>query len=161
MDFQSRGNNFKLTFGAQELSRGMRPSKRMPRNSGYLIQSSGAVGRDGVLQVLDPLSSLDLSFITDGFPYPQLFVFPSLIIACGETQIYEYESGSFVLKITVSAGNTWAAISYGNFVYLSNGTVSVIRDSQNMSYALSDLPIASCICDFNGQVIIGGPKESS
>jgi len=155
MEFQPRGDNFRLTLDTQELARGMRPSKRMPRNSGYLIQSSGAVGRDGVLQVLDPLSSLDLSFITDGFPYPQIFIFPSLIIACGETEIYEYESGAFVLKITASAGNTWAAISYGNFVYLSNGTVSIVRDSQNMSYALSDLPTASCICDFNGQVIIG------
>lgn len=158
MDFQPRGDNFKLTIGAQELARGMRPSKRMPRNSGYLIQSSGAVGRDGVLQVLDPLPSLDLSIITDGFPYPQIFVFVKLIIVCGKTDIYELVHGTLQLKLTVSAGYTWEALDFRDFIYMSNGKVSVERDPASALYSLSEQPIAGAMENYNGQVIIGSSE---
>ena len=159
MELVPRGDNFTLSFNAQDLSRGLRVSKRALRNSGYLVQSSGAVCRDGVLQTLDEMSREDFSIITDGFPYPQIFVFPDLIIVCGETEIYELVSGALELKITVSAGTTWSAMASGEYVYMSNGEVSVVRDPNSLTYALSDLPTASCICNFNGQVIIGSPDE--
>lgn len=161
MEMQPRGRNFKLTLSSQEIGRGLRPSKRVPRNSGYLTTCKGAVGKDGVLQVLDSMNSLDLSDITDGFPYPQIFIFPLMIIVCGETQIYEWVAGALVLKITVSAGATWDAISFGDYVYISNGVVSIVRDPATREYAISDLPQASCICNFNGQVFIGAPGEDS
>lgn len=45
-----------LAIDSKELKKGLRPSKRMPRNSGYLTECSGAVGRDGVLSTLDELT---------------------------------------------------------------------------------------------------------
>jgi len=46
------------------LDRGLRPSKRMPRNSGgFLVECAGAVGRDGVLQVLDEITRLDMDLV--------------------------------------------------------------------------------------------------
>ena len=161
MEMQPRGRNFKLTLNSQDIGRGLRPSKRVARNSGYLITCKGAVGKDGVLQVLDSMDSLDLSDVTDGFPYPQIFVLPSVIIVCGETKIYEWVANALVLKITVSAGATWDMISIADYVYISNGVVSIVRDPITREYAESDLPTASCICNFNGQVFIGAPGEDS
>ena len=125
------------------------------------MQNSGAVGRDGVLQVLDEMSEMDLSAITDGFPFPQIFVFPHTIIVCGKTVIYEWVSNALVQKLTVAAGNTWDAIASGDYIYMSNGKVSVVKDPISITYSLSALPVASCICNFNGQVLIGAPDEDS
>jgi len=161
MEMIPRGDNFKLTLNAQDLMRGLRPSKRSIRNAGYMIKCMGAVGRDGALQILDQLDAMDLTAITDGFPYPQVFVFPNMIIVCGKTKIYEWINSALVLKLTVTTGNTWEAIASGEYVYLSNGKVAVVRDSADWTYALSDLPVASCICNFNGQVLIGAPGEDS
>ena len=161
MELQPRGQNFKLTINTQDLVRGLRPSKRAGRNAGYLIQCSGAVGRDGVLQVLDSMTALDLSAITDGFPFPQIFIFPQMIIVCGETDIYEWANSTLVLKLTVSAGATWDAIASGEYVYLSNGEVAVVINPDDQTYALSDLPVASCICNYNGQILIGAAGEDS
>ena len=159
MELIPRGNNFTLSLNAKDLARGLRVSKRSLRNSGYLVQSSGAVSRDGVLQTLSNMSQEDFSVITDGFPYPQIFAFPNLIIVCGETQIYELVSGTLVLKITVTAGTPWSVMASGEYIYMSNREVSVVRDPNSLAYALSDLPTASCICNFNGQVLIGSPEE--
>jgi len=156
-----RGNNFRLTISTKDLKRGLRPSKRSPRNSGYLIRCAGCVGRDGVLQVLDSMTALDLDVITDPFPYPQLFVLPSMIIVCGLTTIYEWVSGALVSKLTVTAGSTWSVVASGEYAYMSNGKVSVVRDAFSGVYTVSDLPIASCICNYNGQILIGSPEEDS
>ena len=161
MEMIPRGDNFRLIIDSQDLVRGMRTTKRAPRNSGYLTRSMGAVGRDGVLQTLDQMNALDLSAITDDFPYPQIFVFPMVTIVCGETKIYEWISNALVLKLTVSAGALWDGEASGEYVYISNGKVSVIRDPVDLTYALSDLPRASSICNFNGQFIIGAPEEDS
>lgn len=161
MQMIPRGRNFNLIIDSKDLARGLRPSKRTPRNSGYLIQSSGAVGRDGVLQVLESLETMDLTSITDGFPFPQIFVFPHVIIVCGKTAIYEWLSDALVHKLDVEAGSTWDAIASGDYVYLSNGKVSVVKEPNTSQFALSTLPVASCICNFNGQVLIGAPDEDS
>ncbi|HUS89590.1 MAG TPA: hypothetical protein VMW91_09535, partial [Desulfosporosinus sp.] len=49
---------FTINIESKHLVRGLRPSKRMPRNSKYLVECAGAVGRDGVLQALDELTRL-------------------------------------------------------------------------------------------------------
>ena len=160
MELIPRGSNFTMNLNTQDISKGLRLSKRSMRNSGYLIQSSGAVSREGVLQTLSNMSQEDFSIITDGFPYPQIFTFPNLIIVCGKTQIYELVAGVLVLQIIVStAGNTWSAIASGEYVYMSNGEVAIVRDPGSLTYNISDLPSASCICNFNGQVLIGSPGE--
>lgn len=154
-----RFRNFTETIQAKRLVRGLRPSKRAPRNEGYLIDANGAVGRDGVLQALDSLTRMDTSTITDGFPFPQIFVFTNAIIVCGLLKIYEWVNSALVLKYTAAAaGGTWSAVDYFDYVYLSNGKIAVIRNAESKIYALdATLPHATAICNYNGQCIIGSP----
>ncbi|MBW2570357.1 MAG: hypothetical protein JRE47_13595, partial [Deltaproteobacteria bacterium] len=98
--------------------------------------------------------------IDDGFPYPCQFVFTNFTIVCGETDIFELESGVLKWKLTVTAGTTWRALDFHEFVYMSNGKVSVTRDPSTKEYAISDQPVASAMADYNGQVIIGAPGVS-
>lgn len=151
---------FSVTIDTSRLSKGLRPSKRMPRNSRYLVECSGAVGKDGVLQSIDELARMITDTITDPFPYPQIFVFTNLILVCGKTKIYEWVADSLVEKLTVTAGSTWSAIDFYDYIYMSNGTVAVTRDASTKLYSITtSLPTAQAICNFNGQVLIGAPDE--
>jgi hypothetical protein len=149
---------FTKQINTKNLGRGLRPSKRMPRNSNFLFECAGAVGRDGVLQVMDELTRMATTAITDGFPYPQVFVFTKIIIVFGQTKIYEWENSALVEKLTVTAGDTWRAVDFHHFIYASNNEVSVERDSLTKLWSLSDQPVASAMCNYNGQVFLGGPK---
>lgn len=154
----SKGGKFSHVIGAERLSKGLRRSKRSPRNSEFLVDCQGAVGRDGVLQVIDELTRMATTEITDGFPYPQVFVLVNLIIVCGETKICEWIDGTLVEKLEVSAGSPWRVVDFYNYVYMSNRTVAVVRSSADGVYSLtSDLPTASAMCNFNGQVLVGAP----
>lgn len=153
----SKYGKFSFTINPEELAKGLRPSKRVPRNSSYLVECDGAVGRNGVLQVLDELTRIDTTALgTISFPYPQIFVFVNIILVCTSTKIYEYSGGTLTLKLTVTAGSTWTAVDFFDFIYMSNGTVAVIRDAFSMAFSITtDLPAATAICNFNGQVLIG------
>jgi len=152
---------FSITIGSQELSRGLRPSKRVPRNSRYLVECQGAVGRDGVLQVIDELTRIATTAITDAFPFPQIFVFTNVIIVCSQTVIYEWVAGAPVLKLTVAAGSTWSAMDAYDYVYMSNGKVAVTRDAISKVYSVTTtLPTAASICNFQGQVLVGAPDTA-
>jgi hypothetical protein len=156
-----RDGTFVFTIGSDELSKGLRPSKRLPRNNKFLVDCIGAVGLDGVIQVVDDLelSRIDTSTeITDTFPYPQVFVFTNVILVCDSQNIYEYLGGVLSLVIgPVTAGRLWSAIDFYSFVYLSNGEVSIIRDPNTGLYALDAVqPVGEAIGDFNGQVMVGG-----
>lgn len=153
----SGGGRFSHVIKTSQLSKGLRRSKRDPRNSGFMVTCSGAVGRDGVLQVLDELIRLDAD-IDEGFPFPQLFVFTNIIIVCGQTKIYEWDGSSLVLKLTVTAGFAWKAVDFFDYVYMSNQRVAVVRDAGSKTYSeTSDLPTARAVCNFNGQVLVGAP----
>ena len=206
----SRDGKFSLIFDSSQLSKGLRASKRSPRNSGYLVECSGAVGKDDVLQVIDQLDNINtfpsevigtnnLNYtcisphtssaitrpitganwntmwiqkgsdgiawvigtsykdgINDGYPYPQLFVFTNVIIVCGETGIFEWNGVNLVRKLTVSTGDIWNAIEFGEYIYMSNNIVSVVRDPLSKVYSITnDLPVVGAMCNYNGQVIIG------
>jgi len=141
----------------KNLEKGLRPSKRMKRNSGYLTTCTGAVGRDGTLQAMDEITRMATATITDPFPYPQVFVFNRVIIVCGLTKIYEWVNSALVEKIEVTAGKTWRAFDGFEFIWLTNGIVSVTRDSGDFDYSLSTtLPVAGAMVNFNGQVMVGG-----
>ncbi len=156
----AKDGSFALHIGSDKLSRGLRPSKRMPRNNEFLIECKGAVGRDGVLQVIDNLTRIDTSALSDAvFPYPQIFVFTNMIIVCTDTKIYEWVNGSLSgVKLTVVAGNTWAAVDFHDYVYMSNGKVAVIRAIDGTYSVRTDIPTATSILNFNGQVIISSPN---
>jgi len=147
---------FTFTITSEQLSRGLRPSKRMPRDSKYLVEAKGAIGRDGVLCAVDSLTRLNTSVITDAFPFPQMFVFTNHIVVCGASKIYEYVNGTLVLKLTTTAWSTWTAVDFYDYIYLSNGKVAVIRNADTGVYSVSStLPTAMSILNFNGQVVIG------
>lgn len=153
---------FSFTIPSADLGKGLRPSRRSPRNTRFLTKCNGAVGLDNVLQVLSELADdqIDTSIdITDNFPYPQLFTFINHIIICGETEIFELVGGVLTSRLAgLTAGILWSAVDFHDFIYLSNGMVAVTRDPNSGVYALSaTLPIASAICNFNGQVVIGAP----
>lgn len=152
---------FSHTINTASLSKGLRPSKRMPRNSGFLVECVGAVGQDGVLQAIEALTRMNTAAITDAFPYPQVFVFNRVIIVCGKTKIYEWVSNTLVEKITVAEGSTWRAVDGFDFVWLTNNEVSVTRDPKTFTYVESStLPVAGAMFNFNGQIMIGDPTEA-
>lgn len=150
-------NDFTKTINPKH---GIRPTKRTPRDTQFLSTCKGAVGRDNILQVLESITRLATTAITDGFPYPQLFVFNRVIIICGETGIYEWENNALVLKLTVTAGSTWRALSAQDYVYLSNGVVAVTRNPGDYTYSVSDdAPICNSMCNYNNQILVGGFKS--
>lgn len=153
----SGGGKFSHTIMADQLSKGLRHSKRDPRNRGFLTTCQGAVGRDNVLQVLDELNRFDTE-VVEVFPFPQIFVFTNHIIVCGQIKIYEWIDGGLVEMLTVVAGDLWNALDFYNYVYMSNGKVSVVRDSRSQTYSITtELPTAMAMCNFNGQVLVGAP----
>ena len=159
-----RDGTFTFTIQAEALARGLRPSKRVPRDSKYLIECIGAVGYDTVLQVMDDLEDYRMNtsgVITDTFPYPQVFIFTNMIIVCSETEIYEWVGSSLVSKVgPVAAGELWSAVDFLTFIYLTNGSVAVQRNPSSGDYSITtDYPIARAICNFNSQVIVGSPVE--
>jgi len=161
-----RDGTFAFTVGPEALARGLRPSKRLPRNAQFLVQCEGAVGLDGILQVLDDLENnrVDTSVeITDSFPYPQIFVFTNVILICDQTHIYEYNGASLSLVLgPVAAGQTWAAVDFYDYIYMSNGAVAVVRDPNTGTFSTTtDQPTAVAICNYNGQVMIGSPGSTS
>ena len=148
---------FSVTIGSEKLQLGLRPTKREPRDAGYLVECKGAIGRQGSLQALDALTRLATTAISDTFPYPQLFVFTNLIIVCSSTTIYEWTGGTLVSKLTVTAGSTWCAVDFFDYIYMSNGVVAVIRRPTDKVFAVeATLPIAQAMVNVKGQVMVGG-----
>jgi len=133
----------------------------MPRDSAFLVECAGMVGKDGVLQALDQITRIDTSVITDGWPYPNILVGVKHIVVCGSDKIYEWNGTGLDLKLTLTAGQvggTWRWLDGHDFMYLSNGKVAVLRDPQSHTYSVTtDQPIAHAICNFNGQPFIGAP----
>jgi len=151
--------NGKFLFSFKDLQKGLRKTKETEVNTNAFINCTGAVVKDNVLQTINALTTIDTSILGGSFPYPQLFIFTNLIIACNETEIYEYVNNVWTLMFTGSAGSTWDAVAFHDFVYLSNGRNKVTRDPITKLYTESTtLPTYMAICNFNGQVIIGSPN---
>jgi hypothetical protein len=156
-----RAGNFSVTIPFNDLARGLRPTKRAPRNSKFLVDCVGVIGLDGVLAVLDDLSESQIdttALNTAEFPYPQLFVFTECIAIALEDAIYVYSGGSLtkVLDLGGYEGDIWSAIDMIDFIYMSNGKVAIERFKGVWSITTS-YPVASGICNYNGQVLIGAP----
>lgn len=156
-----RGGGFTFTIGAEELKRGLRPSSKLPRGNKFLYSCIGAIGKDGVLEALSA-SQLSIPFITDAFPYPQVFNFINFVIICGESNIFECtpDGTSAILKYSAShVGTIWTAMDFFDYVYLSNGKIAVVRDPMTGEYSnTTDVPTASAACNFNGQAFVGAPN---
>jgi len=165
----SRTGKFTYTIKDKVLSRGMRPSNKLPRNNEFLLICYGAVGKDNALVTLASFGVAEeaLGFITDSFPYPQVFLLNDFIIFCGAQTIWELPVGADVSALThvfstKSPGGLWSVLDYYRYIYLSNGKVNVVRDPSSGTYSYNtDLPTAIAACNFNGQALIGGENIDS
>lgn len=150
---------FTYTIGSDKLSVGLRKVKGNQKNNGYLVSCIGAVGKDSILQAVEEFNKIDTNIIMDVFPYPQIFVFINIIIVCGRSTIYEYVDGVLYEQLTVTPGYLWSAVDFYDYVYMTNGVCSVVRNSANKEFELTtDLPFGTSVCNFNGQIILGAPN---
>lgn len=178
--------HFSLSISGQELSKGLRNSARNPANNPAMLQCAGVTGREKILEKSEDLSltvdidsgvfpagvtfggDFNVTFGGDSvtfnsgvnieFPFPQIFVETNLIVICTKEYVYEYEDGNLNLKYSISGGSTWSLISIHDFVFLSNGVVSLVRNPESKQYSLSNAPTAMAICNYNGQIIVGAPN---
>jgi len=155
---------FSIEYRSEDLVRGLRPSNKLPRNNLFLSVCKGAVGQEGALKTLDPVALttalMESAVVVDDFPFPQLFVLERLVLVCNRASIYEYVNGLVTLGIEgLTGGGKWALASSHEFIYLSNGSVSLVRDPGTRTWSLNtEAPKSSAICNFNGQIIVGNPK---
>ena len=149
-------------YTSEQLQRGLRPLAELPRNSNFLVQCDGAIGYHDSLQGITAITAMATSAITDGFPYPQLFLLSNLILVCGKTKLYEWVNSALVEKITVSAGNPWSVVEFYDQLLLTNGVVTVERRPGDKVYAVrADLPVGEALFNFGGQIIVGGLTAAS
>ncbi len=142
------------------ISKGLAPNDN-PRNNPLLVKSIGAITYNNVLQSIEQFTRIDTSSMSGVvFPFPQIFVLSQLILICTKDEIYEYADGILVLKLgSLSSINTWDVADFKTYLYLTNGQLTVTRDPTTGVYAIdTDLPFAACVCDYNGQVLIGSPN---
>lgn len=157
----TKGGKFTFTIEASELMKGIRPTSKLPRGNKFLYSSIGAIGKDGVLEALTA-TQLTIPFVTDAFPYPQVFNFINFVLICGKNNIFEcaIDGSSVELKYTaMHIGAIWTAMDFYDYIYLSNGKIVVVRDPMSGVYSsTTDVPTASAVCNFNGQVFVGAPN---
>lgn len=155
-----RNGKFSLTLSASTLAKGLRKNSNNVRDNHAMTVLSGMVSRDGVLRALDELSRIDTSTLTTTFPYPQLFNFSNYMLVCTEDKIYDCTTGSLVLKYTApSVASTWKGIDFIEYLVMTNDDVVVVREANTGEFVVSDdLPDASAICNYNGQILVGGPE---
>ena len=147
------------------LQKGLRSSESVPRSSQWLVQALGVIPEDDLLQTIPQLPTA-INATGETYPYPQIFKLLNFILICGKRAIYEYDidSGSLNLVfVASSAGATWSYADFNDYILLTNGSVLVERDPITGSYREPNdcgVPSCLCICNLNGQIIVGGPGVS-
>ena len=144
------------------LAAGLRQSSRLPRNTKTLSRCDGCVGIEGLLSTspdiaVSAIHASDLVIKSD-FPFPQIFTLEKYVVVCNRTTILELVGASLVLKATVTGGELWSIASSHDFLYLSNGVTSLVRNPLNGEYEATTAPVCSAILNFNGQIICGNLK---
>jgi hypothetical protein len=143
----------------ETLGKGLRPSKRNPRNQPFLVESIGAVPREKVIQAIDEFSLLNTITIMGAltFPYPQLFVLDEFVLACSSSAIFELVSGTLTSRISgLSVGQRWSCIDFKSYIGLTNGVISVVRNPTTTLWSSTVTEYGTSVCNFNGQVLLGG-----
>lgn len=143
-----------------QIHKGLRESKRNPINNPTLVESKGCVPREGVLSALDAFIQLDTSSLgAQVYPFPQFFALRNISIVCTKTAIYEIIGGTLTSMISgLTSGTTWELADFYEFLYLSNGVVTVKRDAGSKAYSLiTSYPTGTAICNYKGQVLVGAP----
>lgn len=149
-------------YTSEQLQKGLRAVAETSRNSMGLILCDGAIGYHGTLQGIKAITAIATTAITDGFPYPQIFILSNLILVCGKTKLYEWDGAALVLKITVTTGNPWSVVDFFDQLLMTNGVVTVERRPGDKVYALrADLPTGEALFNYGGRIIVGGLTAGS
>ena len=142
------------------INKGLAP-KNNPINNPLLITSIGAYPYNDILQAIEEFTILDTSAISNiSFPFPQLLILDECVLVCTATDIYEYLNNTFILRLSgLPVGNLWEVVDFKSFIYLTNGQCAVTRNPTTTVFIL-DLtkPFGSAVCNYNGQVLLGGPN---
>lgn len=144
------------------LAAGLRQSSRLPRNAKTLSRCDGCVGVDELLSTSPSIAvstqHASALVIKSDFPFPQIFTLEKYVVVCNRTTVLELVEASLVLKATVTGGELWSIASSHDFLYLSNGVVSLVRNPLNGEYESTTAPVCSAILNFNGQIVCGNLK---
>lgn len=142
------------------LAKGLRPTSHNARNIEALVQSTGAVPEDGVLRTLPRLET-PLGITGETFPFPQVVDCVKRTLVFSSMDVYEYDGSSLTKVFTGSkSGTTWSVADFGEYILMTNGRVLVERDPVTGYYSERldcKVPLGSCICNLNGQLIVGAP----
>lgn len=147
----------------EALSKGLRSSPHFGRNEPWLFQALGCIPEDGVLQSLsEPPQALSLA--GEVWPFPQVVRLRDFLLVCGATRIYTYDGTTLTNVYSGAlAGWTWSFADFGQYVLATNGKALVFRDPASgvwQEYILCAIPTCLCLCEFNGQIVMGGPGET-
>jgi len=142
------------------LGAGLRSNERSPKNTQVMVHSDGAYSENRILRTLDVLDKIDTSELDCSFPFPQILKLKQFTLVCTETAIYEYRNSVITLLLgELNAGSTWTYADYEFYIVMTNGAVMVIRDPQTGTWAKyvgCEIPNGLCVCNLNGQLLIGG-----
>ena len=145
----------------EALAAGLRPYGSQ-RNQHFMQNMTGCVPEYGNTHSLDELP-LALTLAGEVFPFPQIVRLRDFVLVCGATTLYEYKSGQLTNVFSgPTAGWTWSFADFGDYVTGTNGAMLIVRDPLTAIWQLyegCDIPPCLCMCEFNGQIIIGGPGE--
>lgn len=144
--------------------KGLRNTKQNPRPEEALVESQGAIPEFGVTRAIEDIRTNQLpnAGVSFTFPYPQIFTLTYVTVVCGRTTIYEQVGGALVPVIQgLTPGSTWTIADYGRYIILTNGPVLVTRDADSgewTTFSDCSIPNCLCLCDINGQLLIGAPE---
>jgi hypothetical protein len=161
-----RNGKFTFQFDQNHLTKGLRRSDRQERDGYGMTDLSGMIGVDGGFATIPMPTTVFDTGNPGAYPFPQVFVLSRLVLYCTQTKIFEmnYATRALTEKITVTAGGLWSVVDFVTVVYLSNGVVSVYKDADSGVYTLGAeplrFPVANAICNYNGQVIVGGATST-
>ncbi len=141
------------------LASGLRQSSKLSRNVKSLTVCDGCIGIDGLLWTSPDIAvstqHASALVIKSDFPFPQIFALEKYVVVCNRTTLLELVGASLVLKATVTGGELWSIASSHDFLYLTNGVVSLVRDPLTGVYSSTSAPVCSTVLNFNGQIICG------
>lgn len=143
------------------IAKGLRNSRRNPKNVGALIQADGVYQKSGKLYNHDELETFDISVLgAQTFPFPQMFQLRSWTVICTPTKIYTYDGSTLTLVYTATEGSTWSVADFYKFLVLSNGREYIVLNPETNTwskYLDAENLNCLCVCDINGQLFVGGP----
>jgi len=158
---------FSVTWNTEDLKKGSAAHAVMSRSQENLATCKGALGTKGILRALEELSINDMFIdedelvVLDDFPFPQLIVTERLVLVCNRTSILEVLGDATLVEAIseLPTGARWQYASSFEYIYLSNGEVTVVRDPFSREWAIdTTLPKAGAILNYKGQIFVGNSR---